>query len=281
MKTGVVRALHTLHIYGAAGIVAFGATLSRLLHFRCKTYAMVWLAGALFVYNLDRLKRDPADAINTPRRLEAAARLRNTSTAIAAFSGMALLAIPLVRRDWIMLALVIAGGFACLSYSIPLAGFRLKDVPFLKTFFAPTLLAAAYLAPPLFQQGLSVGVAHYASVCAWTWCVLLFNMILCDLRDIDGDRQSGTLSIPAFLGPAATLRALVLLLAIIAGLSCAAIATADGSDRGVWKWIAVLSPIYLAGLLVAIRRSRTESFYEWWVEGILFVPPMICLLANA
>ncbi len=281
MTTGIVRALHALHIYGTAGIVALGWTLGQLLGFRCGTYMPLWLAGALFVYNIDRLKRDPADAINTPRRLEETARLRKLSVAIAAVAGVALLAIPIFTRDWLMLALAVAGGFVCLSYSIPFVSFRLKDVPFLKTFFAPTLLAAACLVPPLLQQGLSVRPAHYAAASAWTWCILLFNMILCDLRDIDGDRASGTLSIPVFLGPVATQRWLVLLLAVIAGLSCAAVATAPDASSGVWKWIAALSPIYLAGLLVALRRPRPEDFYEWWVEGILFVPAAVWLLAHA
>lgn len=281
MKCNPVRAVHALHLYGALGIVAFGWTLSWLLHFRGEPYAPLWLAGALFVYNLDRLKRDPADVINVPHRFEETARLWGLSAAITTISATVLVVIPLLRRDWLLLALVMGGGFVSLNYSIPVMGFRLKDVPFLKSLFAPTLLAAAYLVPPLLQQGLLVSVEHYAAVWTWTWCILLFNMILCDLRDITGDRESGTLSIPVFLGPAATHRALVVLLAVIAGLSCAAIATAPSTTSGPWKWIAAISPVYLTGLLVALRRTRSEAFYEWWVEGILFVPAAICLLANA
>lgn len=187
VKSNAVRAVHALHIYGALGIVAFGWTLSRLLHFRCENYAPLWFAGALFVYNIDRLKRDPADAINIPRRLEQTARLRKFSVAIVAASAAALFAMPVFMHDWLMLLFVLAGGFVCLNYSIPLAGFRLKDIPFLKTFFAPSLLAAAYFGPPLLDQGLFVSAANCVAAGAWTWCVLLFNMILCDLRDIEGD----------------------------------------------------------------------------------------------
>jgi hypothetical protein len=42
-----------------------------------------------------------------------------------------------------------------------------------------------------------------------------------------------------------------------------------------WPWRAFLSTAYLAGLLLALRRPRTEAFYEWWVEGLLFLPALV------
>src|SRR5438093_5414954 len=107
----MIRALHTLHLYGALGIVSFGWALSRLLHFSCERYVPPWFAGALFVYNMDRLKRDPADAINTPRRIENSERLRKISAVIAALAAAALILIPIAARDWLMLVLTVAGGF--------------------------------------------------------------------------------------------------------------------------------------------------------------------------
>ncbi len=81
-KTGEI--VQTLCIYGACGIVTFGWGLSRLLHFGCKTYAPLWFCAAIFIYNLDRLKTDPADPINTPRRSREAAKLRKASIIAAA-----------------------------------------------------------------------------------------------------------------------------------------------------------------------------------------------------
>jgi hypothetical protein len=40
----------------------------------------------------------------------------------------------------------------------------------------------------------------------------------------------------------------------------------------------VLGPIYLGGMLLAVRRPRSERFYEWIVEGMLFLPAIaICI----
>ena len=91
-------------------------------------------------------------------------------------------------------------------------------------------------------------------------------MILCDLRDLEGDRATGIRTLPVLLGPAKTFRALVALLAVTGSL-----ALANG-----WLPAGVL---YCAGLLVALRKPQSEAFYEWWVEGMLFVPAVIYMLS--
>ncbi len=267
----------TLSIYGACGIVAFGWTLSRLLHFSCKNYAPLWFCAALFIYNLDRLKTDPSDLINTPRRTREAAKLRKASIAVAALAGTALAAIPLAQGDGLMAALAICGALVCANYPLAPLGFRLKDVPFVKTFFAPTIVTAAFLVPPFLQQRAGNAVVHYFTAAAWTWCVLMFNMILCDLRDIRGDSISGTRSLPVGLGARNTLRLLWGLLALIALLSLAAVRQAAPGNIAPWKSLGAGAIAYLAALLAVSQKMKTppESFYEWWVEGILFVPALI------
>ena len=138
----VFGAIHALHFYGSAGIVAFGWALSRLLHFECGRYLPLWLAGALLVYNLDRLKIDPADAINTPERVQRCARLRKAAGIIVFVSAGAILACPALLRDRPLFFLVLCGGFISLNYSVPLLGFRFKDLPLVKTLFPPTVLTA-------------------------------------------------------------------------------------------------------------------------------------------
>ena len=64
-----LRPVHALHIYGAVGIAVFGWSLGRWAGFASGRLLPLWLAGALVVYNLDRLKRDPADCVNTPERV--------------------------------------------------------------------------------------------------------------------------------------------------------------------------------------------------------------------
>ena len=259
-------AIQALHFYGSAGIVAFGWALSRLLHLDCARCLPLWLAGALCIYNVDRLKPDPSDTINTPERARRCARLRTTSISITAVSAGAILALPALSADWPLFWLALAGGLVCLNYSVPLIGFRFKDLPLIKTLFPPTMLTAAYFAPLLLERHLSPW--PFMTAIAWTWCLLLFNMILCDLRDIEGDLATGIHTLAVLLGRTNTFRTLALLLAVIGGL-----AMGNG-----WLPVGVL---YCAGLLVALRKPRCEAFYEWWVEGILFVPAAVYALSLA
>ena len=279
-KTGEIA--QTLSIYGACGIVSFGWALSKLLHFDCRPYAPLWFCAALFIYNLDRLKIDPADAVNTPRRSREAARLRTVSACIAIAAAVALVAVPALERDWLMLALVICGGLVCANYSLSPFGFRLKDVPLVKTLFAPTIVTAAILAPPFLQQRGNFPAIHYATAGVWTWCVLMFNMILCDLRDIRGDSLNGTRSLPVALGAGGTIRLLWGVLAMVVLMSVAAVLQSAPGNIELWKFLGVGTALYLAGLLAVARRQKPlpESFYEWWVEGILFIPAVIYPLAR-
>ena len=254
------RNLHALHFYGALGIMAFGWALSRILHFDASHFLPLWMGGALSIYNLDRLKTDPTDALNTPDRARHYAPLRSAGMIIVILSSGMVFAIPLVIRDRPLFLLVLLGSLISLNYSVPLLGFRFKDVPFVKTLFPPTLLTAAYFAPPLLER--HAISAQFIPVIFWTWCVLLFNMILCDQRDLEGDHTAGVRTLPLLLGPALTTRLLFLLLALIAGL-------APGSN-----WLVAL---YGGGLMLALKKPRAESFYEWWVEGILFIPALTFL----
>ncbi len=272
---GVPASLQALSLYCAVGIVCFGWAMGRLLGFHIGYYAALWLFGALFVYNLDRIRHDPADAINTPRRAAAASRLRRVRLALAIAAGAALVLVPLVAADWVTLALAICGGVVCASYSAPFAGIRLKDVPTLKTFFAPVIVTAAIFVLPMLHGQIDAGAAHTACVIAWAACYLLFNMILCDQRDLLGDAATGTRSLPEAIGP---LRTLGLQVALIAGsvvLALGAALTSDSEAALAWLALAVAAPMYLGALLLTLRKPRGEHFYEWWVEGMLFLPAIV------
>jgi 4-hydroxybenzoate polyprenyltransferase len=105
-------------------------------------------------------------------------------------------------------------------------------------------------------------------------------MILCDLRDRAGDRRTGIRSLPVWLGEKRTRLLLVTLLAFIEALGLAALAGAREPQAGAWLLSCILAPLYLGGLLIAMRAPRSERFYEWAVEGMLFLPA-IAVLADA
>jgi 4-hydroxybenzoate polyprenyltransferase len=259
-----LRPVHALHIYGAVGIAVFGWSLGRWAGFDSGRLLPLWLAGALVVYNLDRLKEDPADAANTPERVRWHGMLRRWSWLLTATGGVVLVLWPLWIGSGGLLLLTGLALPLSLSYSFPILGWRLKDVPVLKTLFAPLVVLTAVLAPPILLQGLAVSPALLLAA-GWSWALLMFNMVLCDLRDIEGDRAEGTRSLPVLLGAKGTVGLLWLLIA--SGAACALM---HGWPILAWATVALLSP-----LAFAANRRRNEAFYEWLAEGTLFLPALV------
>jgi 4-hydroxybenzoate polyprenyltransferase len=272
--------LHALSLYGAAGIAAFGWAVCRLLDWSVLPWLPLWSCAALLIYNADRLRPDPADLVNIPQRAAASARWRGLSGTVCGAAAVFLFAWPLFWRDWLTLGLVFGGTVMCLNYSIPMFGFRWKDVPLLKTFFAPTIVTAAILGLPWLHLGPAVAPLTFLLVALRAWSFLMFNMILCDLRDLAGDRACGIRSLPAALGEKGTRRLLVALLVLIEFLNIAALAGAPARHQAAWAVMCVLGPLYLGGLLFAIRRPQSERFYEWAVEGMLFLPAVAVLVGE-
>lgn len=273
----ILVSLHALSFYVAAGITSFGWALCHFAGWDATPWLPLWFCGALLVYNADRLWADPADAWNLPRRTAASARLRSVAAVLTACAGLVLTVVPIVRGDWITLALTFGGALVSLSYSRPLLGFRFKDAPLLKTFFAPTIIAAALIGLPWIHEGAPASGAAFALIALRAWALLLFNMTLCDLRDIAGDRRAGIASLPVVLGEKRTRTLLWLLLGTIEALALATLLQSPASLAASWRIVALGAPLYLGGILLAVRRPRSEGFYEWWVEGILFLPAFAVL----
>jgi 4-hydroxybenzoate polyprenyltransferase len=259
-----LRPVHVLHIYGAVGIAVFGWSMGKWAGFDSGRLLPLWLAGALVVYNLDRLKRDPADDQNTPERVHWHGMLRRWSWLLTAAGGAVLVLWPLWIGNGPLLLLTTLALPLALSYSFPLMGVRLKDVPVLKTLFAPLVVLTAVLAPPILLQRLALGVPLLLAA-GWSWALLMFNMLLCDLRDYNGDRAAGTKSLPVLVGPGRTQALLWLLIA--AGAVCALL-------HG-WPILAGATVVALGPLAFAAQRRRNESFYEWLAEGTLFLPAAV------
>jgi 4-hydroxybenzoate polyprenyltransferase len=268
--------LQTLCFYVAAGIASFGWAICHLLGWRAAPYLPLWFCSALLIYNADRLRRDPVDALNIPQRAAASARLRKLSLTVLVVAALVLVGLPIVRGDWLTLALIAMGAPVCLGYSAPIFGFRFKDVPLLKTLFAPTIVSVAVVGLPWFHEGAPPVGASLALTVFRSWCFLLFDMILCDLRDLEGDRRMGIRSLPVSLGEKRTRAFLWALLAVIEILSLTAAAQAPAPLAAAWRLACVAGPLYLGGLMIASRAPRSEGFYEWCVEGMLFLPALVC-----
>src|ERR1700678_1825321 len=115
-----LRPMHALHIYGAVGIAVFGWSLGRWAGFASDRLLPLWLAGALVVYNLDRLKRDPSDSVNTPERVRWHGMLRRWSWLLTVAGGAVLVLWPLWIGNGGLLLLTALALPLSLSYSFPL-----------------------------------------------------------------------------------------------------------------------------------------------------------------
>ena len=278
--------LHALSLYGAAGLAAFGWGIGWFF-VSAESWLPLWFCAALLIYNADRLRRDPADALNVPARTAASARLRTAGFVTLILAALVLVGLPVWRHDWLTLGLVIGGAIISLGYSIPILGFRWKDVPLVKTLFAPAVVTAAVFGLVIFvdapghpsalhiHHGSGVFDLFFASVCLvpWAFCHLLFNMLLCDLRDRVGDAQCGIRSIPVVWGEKGA-RRLLWGLAVTGQVILALLLRSQVLEQMPIALLSLLTGLYQACLLLATRRPRSERFYEWAVEGLLYLPAL-------
>ena len=88
-----------------------------------------------------------------------------------------------------------------------------------------------------------------------------------------------TRSLPVVIGPEWTRRMLGALLAALLVLTFFTARSAPPGKAPVWTELGAGSVLYLGCLLAGARKPRPEYFYEWWVEGMLFLPSL-AVLAN-
>ena len=279
--------LHALNLYGAAGIVAFGWAMGRFLGADPAPWLPLWFCAALLIYNADRLRTDPADALNIPERAAACARLRPAIRVTVIGAALLLIGLPVWRQDLGTLGLVLGGSVVALGYSLPPRGWRWKDVPLVKTLFAPTVVTAAIfgllfsgserIPIPAIQfknfSSLKLETTGFLFLVPWAWCYLLFNMLLCDLRDRAGDARCGIRSIPVIWGENGT-RRMLWSLACAGQIFLALHLRFHDYAAACAVVLSFLTGLYQAWLLLATRQPRGERFYEWAVEGMLFLPAL-------
>jgi 4-hydroxybenzoate polyprenyltransferase len=153
------------------------------------------------VYNLDRLHYDPADQVNTPTRFLYRESLRSKRLLLIWLSAATLVIWPTITGRWWLIPPIVLAIAVLQFYSrpVPLIRKRLKDLPVLKTFIAPFLIAAVLVLWPVLEIRRSLG-AREMLVFLWCFIVLSVNSISFDLRDIQGDVRNGTRTLPVLLG---------------------------------------------------------------------------------
>jgi 4-hydroxybenzoate polyprenyltransferase len=268
-----LRQIYLLEVVGGVGVTCLGWVACYLTGGSWIRSAPLWLGGYLLVYNLDRLHYDPADRENTPTRFLYRESLRPKRLILIWLSVIALVGwSALTGRWWLIppLALVIA---ALQFYSRPLPYIRkrLKDLPVLKTFIAPLLIAAVLVLWPVLELRRNLGTRE---ILIFFWCLIILcvNSLSFDLRDIQGDLRLGTRTAAVLLGAnwsVVFLGALALLATLMSPLL---------GLRGAAGVLVPSSLVVGVGLIFWAFFSHVEPITFSFVADLLFFLPALALL---
>lgn len=246
----VLLALYLLEFVGASAVAGLGWITCRALDVPWRASVPLWWAGYLFVYNSDRLYRDPADKTNTPVRSAWTDRLRPWRLAVSAGAATVLLFWPVFTRRAALLPVIGAAAGALQFYSRPFPFFwrgRLKDLPGIKSSLAAIAIAVMLIAWPCWEAGRGFG-AKESLVFTWAFLALQINALVYDVRDLPGDRQCGTRTVAVWLGCRRARHVIYALLFLYVGLGLAlqreqvltiGMVTAAGCGAGTLGWLLV------------------------------------------
>lgn len=227
-------------------------TTTTILYVSClllNTFNALLLFACFFLtvstYNLNRLTDLDEDSINTPDRANYTKQHHTrVLLTVVGSAGAALLLASFC--DLSAVFVIFLGICASCLYSVRILGFRLKDVLVLKNVtIAGTCVICAAALP------LAVHVSSYIAISLIAYFVFIkvfINTVLFDVRDVEGDRIAGAVTIPVSLGRQKT-RGLLL------GLNSTLLPwVALSIVQGLWyKFIAILAASVVYGYWYIFR----------------------------
>ncbi len=264
----ILISIYLLELVGACGITVLGGVACAVLRIDWSRSAPLWFAGYLIVYNADRLYLDPADRLNTPLRTGWAARLRGWRFVLISLAAAVVMVWPvLTGRFWLLFPLALVFGILCFySRPIPRAGFRLKDLPYLKSLLAPAVIAVVLVLWPVLESGHDLRGKVWL-VFVWIFLILTINALVYDYRDIEGDRSTGTRTIPLLLGQRRTRGLLIVLTAVLVLISM--VLCRLGLAGPLMPALLTLGPILL---LHSLRYRPHPALISLIADVFLFLP---------
>jgi 4-hydroxybenzoate polyprenyltransferase len=268
----LLQQVYLLEVVGGVAVTCLGWVSCYLTGSPWLRSAPLWLGGYLLVYNLDRLHYDPADQVNTPTRFLYRDSLRSKRLFLIWLSAATLVVWPAITgRLWLIPPIVLAiAALQFYSRPMPLVRKRLKDLPVLKTFIAPSLIAAVLVLWPAFELRRSLG-AREILVFSWCFIILSVNSISFDLRDIRGDLRNGTRTVPVLLGAnwsTVLLGALALLAVVMSPLL---------GLRGAANILLPCSLLLGAGSILVALFAQVQPITLSFVADLFFCLPALAL----
>ncbi len=263
----IARLLVDSAVYVSLAVAGLGLATCELAGLPVGYCLPVWLLGTYLLYSLHKV------VIGRIRRgFVSKVQLVATTGAL-----VMLLMLSVQKGDWILSSGVMVALAAGLAYSyhvLPVVGGPLRNLPVLKSILPWVVSTAAVTVLPLHQAEWQVaGLQKVGAAWAWAACILLANILWCDLRDSTSDLQHGVLSLPGLLGRERVRLILSLLspsafvFGMIAAGAPSQIAVAAAGAAGV-AVLAATDPS-------ALERTNTELL----AEGTLLLPALPVLLA--
>lgn len=213
-------------------VAAYTFAIMQYLHMPYDPLILVTAFLASYApYNLNRAIDGKEDSINNPERTNFVRRNRALFLGLFIGSYASIFLIAIIRSNFSVfvvslfpLALVLLYTIKWIPHSGPKSGEvrRLKDITLVKNLvtatgwsgfigmliyfgaIAPTATTLGSISTPLLMVSLLV-------FSLFVFARLMINTITCDLRDVQGDAESGVKTIPALLGHSKTIQLLTLL----------------------------------------------------------------------
>jgi len=228
---------------------------------------------ALFIYAFNRVTDHEEDLVNVSGSADALYRSAVLQTAIAGalLAVASAYAIWLGRFHWIYAAILAMGvvySYRILPWYRPGRGIfreRLKAIPSLKNPSIALAWSLSIFVVPLYDSHRGLGAASPAFWLLATGYFFYYflNTVFCDLRDIEGDRAAGVVTLANALGVAGCYR----WIAALTLVWCGAIASIAASTRWLdGSHAAFLIAASLAYPLSVILMRETIRNSDWIIN---------------
>lgn len=249
--------------------VALGAWASLAAVGKIDGIGLATMTAFLFqIYTLDRYVTHPEDQQDGAHVLDPAAFVarHRKSFRYALFLSLLMQLVLVVMRPWLLVALAISWGITVFYVvRVPLLNLRLKQVPFFKNVYAPTVLTAyivMFLRLPLGGKS--------APVLASVFIVVLINVLAFDMKDVDNDRRAGLRLISTELPPQ-------VVYALLIGGSLLSAALFLLAMPRPWSLTIAVSLVSMAGCILRLSRRFSRSLLFVVLDGLAALPLLLAV----
>lgn len=227
------------------------------------------------IYSINKLTDIREDAINRPDRINF---LRGREIYILAISVLALILsaiLAYINEPLAVLILLVPFIANCVYGSqIHPALPRLKDIPFVKNIIVGLSWAIVCTLMP----AVTLDVVQLLPMASIVYLMVIkdfINSTLCDLKDVNGDRESGVRTIPVVLGPRKTKN-------ILLTLSCTLLPLLFFAKG---RLLIIISLLILTEyiFIFSFSESSCPSILEFFIDGewlltisLLYLTKLIC-----